>query len=104
MVDDKDKMVAVKDVVAVHQVVKLTPIFIPVGTQTEMKQPPLTPLTLTYDDSVVSNKAGLHSMPTYDDNVVNDEILVVCGSKISLNFCKDCRIFCEVEWEIKVDG
>ena len=30
--------------------------------------------------------------------------LIVCSSEISLNFCEDCRIFHEGEWEIKVDG
>ncbi len=30
--------------------------------------------------------------------------LIVRNSKISINFCKDCRIFREGEWEIKVDG
>jgi hypothetical protein len=42
-------------------------------------------------------------MPMYDDNVVNDEVLVVRNSEISLNFCEDCRIFREGEWEMKAD-
>ena len=46
----------------------------------------------------------IQTTPTYDDNVVNDEVLVVCGYKISLNFCKDCRIFHEGEREMKVDA
>jgi hypothetical protein len=69
----------------------------------ETKQPPSKTSMPTNDNNVVS-KAGLHSTPTYDDNVVNDEVLVVRGSEISLNFCEDCRIFSEGEWEMKVDG
>ena len=53
----------------------------------ETKQPPLKTLT-----------------PTYDDHVVKDEVLIVCNSEISLNFCKDCRMFLEGEWEMKVNG
>jgi hypothetical protein len=55
-------------------VVKLTLIFIPEGAQVEKKQPRSTPTTPTYDENVVSNKAGLHSTPTYDDNAVNKEV------------------------------
>ena len=66
----------------------------------ETKQPPLKTLIPTNDNNVVS-KAGLHSTPTYK---MGDEVLIGCNSKISLNFCKDCRIFCEVEWDIKVNA
>ena len=30
--------------------------------------------------------------------------LIVRNSEISLNFCEDCRIFCEGVWEVNVDG
>ena len=31
-------------------------------------------------------------------------MFVVPKYPLTLNFCKDCRIFCEGEWEIKVNG
>jgi len=77
VVNDKDKMVAVKAVVAVQLVVELTPIFIPEGAQAEKKQLSSIHSTPTYDDNVVSDKAGFHSMPTYDDNFVNDEVSLI---------------------------
>jgi hypothetical protein len=31
-------------------------------------------------------------------------IVIYCNSEISLNFCEDCRIFREGEWEVEVNG
>jgi hypothetical protein len=82
----------------------------------ETQQPPSKPLTPTYKDHAIPQSAisklivVLKSFRVGASEISKSFLhvgafnLIVRNSEISLNFCKDCRIICEGEWEMKVDG